>query len=215
MRGAAGVFIFLVASSATRALGADLTIATTPEAPEPPAWREARDDWGFEVRVGPSVGVQGSWIEGERSVPDAGGVMSVGFRRRLRNLDTFDAVFIGTELGIDVRVEARPTIRGGGVRTMIGLEPVSRVSGRYSRYRYPTVAQYLAPGVGVAIDTPPAGSPDPGRASFYLGLHVFPWAVLFTEHVGLEVSTMVPFNFDVTTGAMTVSPSITTSVLFR
>ncbi|NUO49977.1 MAG: hypothetical protein HOV80_14070 [Polyangiaceae bacterium] len=176
-------------------------------------WQDHKKDdkWGAELQVGSLIGIERR--EGlERSAAVVGGVASVGFRRRLefKEADEDDIpVFLalptlgiallppsgvyGTEQGLDLHIEGHSLPSTGGMRWIVAMDPVFRVFKDNSRYRFPTVVQYVMPTIGAAFDSPGPGDALRGtRALLYVAPKLFPLGILITNDVGIELDGYVP-----------------------
>jgi hypothetical protein len=189
-------------------------------AEEKPSWDSWEDNkkeekWGAELQVGALVGVERRPGR-ERSAPVVGGVASIGFRRRLEfkktdendvpmflALPTLGLALIppsgvyGTELGLDLYIEGHALPTTGGMRWIVAMDPVFRVWKENSRFRFPTLVQYVMPTVGVAFDSPGPGDAIQGtRGLLYVAPKLFPFGILITNDVGIELDAYIPFYID-------------------
>lgn len=176
-------------------------------------WQDNKKEetWGAELQLGALVGLERR--EGlERSAPVVGGVVSVGFRRRLEFKETDEndvPMFLalptlglalippsgvyGTELGLDLKIEGHALPTTGGMRWIVAMDPVFRVSKHNSRYRFPTLVQYVLPTIGAAFDSPGPGDAIQGtRGLLYVAPKLFPLDILISNDAGIELDGYVP-----------------------
>ncbi len=210
-----------------------LLVPRAAHAEGPPQWDDARDDWGVELQVGPTLVADGR-AGAERAIIDGGGVVSVGFRRRLEfekgnpdDVPTFLAVptlglallppsgVYGTEMGLDLRLEGRAS-GPGSVRWIVAIDPIFRVSPQDSRFRFPALVQMVSPTIGVIFDQPSETDAFVGsKTRIYVAPRLIPIDILLQEDIGLEIDSYFPLTIDPKDASVSFGAALSLKLLLR